>query len=125
MRVAIADGANLRHSQQEWLNAASVELLPDIEETLIAVAHRAGPSEWDIGRALAAVLERLGDEHGVEIYSRLMADPDAVGGSFYWHQRDALTGVIAQKKKLAELPESLREIAELLVTLGYDAQGDP
>ena len=121
MRAAIADGADLRYSAQEWLNAASADLLPDIEETFVVVAHRVAPSEWDIGRAFASVLERLADERGVEIYTQLMADPDAVGGSFYWHQRDTLTGVIAQRKKLAELPKSLREVAELLVELGYEA----
>jgi hypothetical protein len=120
-RQAILDGANLLHGGPDWLQFADPGLLPDIEETFVAVAHRVAPSEWEIGRGLAATLERLADERGVAIYDRLIHDPDAIAGSFYWHQRRALAGEIARRKKLVELPPSLRGVAELLIERGYDA----
>jgi hypothetical protein len=119
-RQAILDGADLLHGGPTWLQSAHPDLLPDVEETFVAVAHRVAPSEWEIGRTLAATLERFADERGVAIYDRLIEDPQAVAGSFYWHQRTALVGVIARRKKLAELPQSLRGVATLLSELGYD-----
>jgi len=122
IRQAIVGGGDLLHGGPEWLRAAHPELLSDIEETFVAVAHRVAPSEWEIGRGLAATLGRLADERGIAIYDRLIDDPDAIAGSFYWHQRNALIGEIARRKKLAELPLTLRGIAELLIDLGYEAE---
>jgi hypothetical protein len=121
-RQAILNGADLLHGGPDWLQNAHPDLLPDIEETFVAVAHRVAPSEWEIGRALAATLERFADERGVAFYDSLIHDSEAIAGPFYWHQQRALAGEIARRKKLAELPPSLRGVAELLVELGYDTE---
>jgi hypothetical protein len=122
VRDAVGAGSNFRHSSPEWLSAAGVELLPQLEEVLVAVSHRVGPSEWDLGRALASTLERLGDEAAVAIYDRLIADPQAVGGSFYWHQRETLIGEIARRRVLAELPSTPVGVVTLLEDLGYPSR---
>lgn len=120
-RQAILDGMDLLHGGPDWVQHAHPDLLPDIEETFVTVAHRVAPSEWELGRALAAALERLADERGIGTYDRLIHDPEVIAGSFYWHQQRALAGEIARRTKLAELPASLLGTAELLIELGYDA----
>jgi hypothetical protein len=58
----------------------------------------------------------------VAFYDGLIHDSEAIAGPFYWHQQRALAGEIARRKKVAELPPSLRGVAELLVELGYDTE---
>lgn len=117
--AALDNDGDFRLSSPDWLSAARTEVLPEIEEVLRRVARRYAPSESDLGRALASVLERLGDERAVAIYDGLIADEQAVGGSFYWHHRTALTGEIARRKVLERLAEDLTAVVVAVEELGY------
>jgi hypothetical protein len=120
--AAVKAGENFRIFSPDWLSAARAEVIDDIGALFVEVAHRYAPSESDLGRALASALERLADERGVAIYDSLIADSEAIGGSFYWHQRNALIGEIARRDVLERLPEDLPALIETVEGLGYPSR---
>jgi hypothetical protein len=119
---AVAAGENFRMSSPDWLTAARVEVLDEIRTLLCAVSRRYAPSESDLGRALTSVLERLADERAVAIYDDLIADPEAIGGSFYWHHRNALVGEIARREVVQRLSDDLPAVVATIEQLGYQSR---
>jgi hypothetical protein len=76
--------------------------------------------ESELGRVVTAAIESIGDEAGLEIYDELIADPEAIGGSFYWYPRERLARLIARRRVLERLPSDLSEVIEVAEQLGYD-----
>jgi hypothetical protein len=121
MRVSVAeDPGQFRHEAPKWLAAAGPDGVDDIGEVLAELARNGIYEETELGRALVAALERIGDERGLAIYERLMNDRTVPGASFYWSPRERLAREIARRRVLSRLPEDLVELVHLLEALGYD-----
>jgi len=105
----------------EWHGAAVEEVLPSLGELLTVVSRSWSPSESQIGRTTVAAIASIGSEEGLAIYERLIADGEAIGGSFYWYERDRLRRQIASQRVLERLPEDLGALAERLGELGWEA----
>jgi HEAT repeat protein len=105
----------------EWHSAAVEEALPELDELLTIVARTWSPSESEIGRTTVAAIAATGTESAIAIYDRLIDDKDAIGGSFYWYERERLRRQLASERVLARLPTKLGELAAWLTELGWDA----
>lgn len=105
----------------EWHDAATQEVLPELGELLTLVSRTWSPSESQIGRTTVAAIASIGSDDGLEIYDRLMSDREAVGGSFYWYERERLRRQIAARRVLERLPEDLDALADRLADLGISS----
>lgn len=103
----------------EWHDAVMDEVLPELGELLTLVSRTWNPSESQIGRTTVAAIATIGNEEGLAVYERLMSDEDAIGGSFYWYERERLRRQLAGQRVLARIPEDLGTLAEWLAELGW------
>lgn len=109
----------------EWHDAAVEKALPELGELLTVVSRAWSPSESQIGRTTVAAISAIGSEDGLTIYERLIDDGEAVGGSFYWYERDRLRRQIAAQQILERLPEDFGALAARLAELGWESTITP